>query len=544
MSNASSRQQTPDIQPVIAELLRTCVHPPVLPLQVDHVVRQPTTNGVSKDTVRHGYVTKLFLTDGELLIQALLHRKLSTLPEIEDLNAGDIVEIHDFVVKKVKRRNGRGHVVFLGVENCYVIKQETKTRVEEKLEKATSASSLRDRTRLANDDGDLEVDELEQEMAGGFFRDESIASARAKGGDKHSPWDEPSNQSLEQKSLSTFPTITPPRSSNRKRKHTTIMVDSDSDNGFETASVDMSTVKRRRQVLHELDRNIVSSPNRPSTREHAVPSKLAASDTNGRLTDHLPRNVEKTSIAVGQFDGSITNTTDNRQLVPPRTSIHSSQPSPWGPFRPLASLYSPSLPAKSFVLTTLVVPTYVSSHLISRPNGPLPAKRHIKIIDPSLASRLKISGSNLSGRGITVSVFRDALGFKPAVGHVALLRGLVMQRLRNGEVILNVYPAKSRIQIQSQTRSQSQVTNGSRPPSRHAHFADDPVVTDATRENEAKSLLSKDTQVDSLLTGNRIEEEPAYESSWFIDDHKKLRELGYDVDGMQQWWNGNLNRGQ
>lgn len=588
----SRQQAAPQLKPVIAEILRTCVYPSVINLRVEQVNKQRVEYDDPKNHNRHGNVIKTYLTDGELVIQGLLHRNLCALAEVDDLTAGDVIEIHKFVVKKAKRTNGHGDVLYLGIEDCYVLKNEAEqdermaTSSEYGSTSFTNSSVVKDRVAGIDD------------MAGGFFPDygdsfteQDHIDALIEQADRLTDLETIENTTS---SVGKF-TIhgdqlrsqrqssgrsSPPYQTPRKRRLAAVDDTGSDDEAFETLRVDLHTAKKRREVLHELSQNLMSSPLRPPTRGSAVMS-VAKKDTafgslqrkpnvrfdiskcevqyplatvidekhpnesrtdsrhNYHVHDQEAYRLERTKLLGHSLP------TDDPTASKPPTPIHtSSQFDSFGPYHNLASLYSPSLPSKSYTFTTLIVPTQVSTHLITRPNSPFPPKRHIKVIDSSIFAKFSKNGVSLLGKGVTVSVYRDAVAFKPTLGKAALMRGVVMQRISGamksgnksgqGEVILNVYPVKSRIQKQSQNTGQrsQQMTNDLTRSRGQDENADtrrtEQYLQDEHELNQSKSQAG--------LINSQLRADDSTERHWFVDDHDSLRQYGYDVDTMQQWW--------
>ena len=230
--------------------------------------------------------------------------------------------------------------------------------------------------------------------------------------------------------------------------------DTDSD-GFESASIPVEEIEHRRRELKDLNSNV----------------------TRSQLSQLLPKPTP------GKAD---TRVNELR-----RTPYPASHPEP--PLHTLSSLLHPPpdspLPSRNYHCTVFAVVSWTSPNLIHKPASPFPPKRHIKIHDPSVSDRHV---------GITVAVFKDARNFKPAVGTVALLRAVTMQRWE-GEVILNKYASSS---------TAHGVTSGSTLATGAASATPGPYQDDGDVEQE----------------------------EWFMSDHQKLQDLGYDVERMQDWW--------
>ena len=177
---------------------------------------------------------------------------------------------------------------------------------------------------------------------------------------------------------------------------------------FETAQNNPETVKRRRQALHDKS-SAHGYGQEPEYDNETTPSTATGPPPDDMTTSHT---------------------------VQPPTSPHphlsntSASPGVIPPFHTLSSLLHPPvpLPPKNYSITILSVISWISPTLVSRP--PFPPRRSLKLHDPSITSQQV---------GVSISVFIDALTFKPRHGTIALFQGVVMQKHRD-EVILNAYP--------------------------------------------------------------------------------------------------------
>ena len=112
------QESAKQLQPSIAEILRTCVLPLSVKLQVEHVVptRTRREDNPTEPDVR-GEETpaniRLYVSDGVLTIQAMLlgHSSSFNSPFVRD-----VLELTKFEVRKSRRTSGSGHVVFLAVK--------------------------------------------------------------------------------------------------------------------------------------------------------------------------------------------------------------------------------------------------------------------------------------------------------------------------------------------------------------------------------------------------------------------------------------------
>jgi hypothetical protein len=365
-------------------------------------------------------IPRFYVTDGQLSIQALLTPELLAATRV---SAGDFIEVTEFAVRKAKKLNGDGKVIFLGVQDCSLIEEH-----------------------LAED----------WEDEGGFIRENNWVTEQDPLPTRRRSTSPPSQTGVGLSSLSSMN----PMSSISERlgtvkagqKHAR-QASKDSDSDFESTEVNLSQVQKRRQALHNLQANT-------STPDDATFQKTVRSlnDDPHDETSAVPTIVRPVKSTVRPVKSTLSHT-DPARTRPPRSPPESSNspppppstlpklvsplrpPAVIPPYHPLSSLLTnpPSTPITIFALTT-----YVSPNLISKPNSPFPPKRNIKVIEPSLATHPL--GPHFP-QGVMLAVFKDARTFLPKVGDVLLIRGVVVQKvtLRDGVgagtegVILNVY---------------------------------------------------------------------------------------------------------
>ncbi|EXJ68164.1 uncharacterized protein A1O5_08779 [Cladophialophora psammophila CBS 110553] len=532
----------PKLKRCLAELLRTCVHPPLLLLRVEHVFGKAqagshrnavvdrddeqeenhqdqiliTTGDDHNNEAAQEFDSRCFrlaLSDGHLQIQALLAPDLlGTARELLELQRGDLIEVDKFQVRSAPRLKGKGRVVYLGIQDCEWVGQG-----RENLEKSGG-------------DG-LELEE------GGFFREkeqnemlprkQDLTDGSDKSKSKGRDFGNRDNKAhgskgTQGKSKSSKPTQQVSRNASE--------YESDGDEGFGTILVSQSQLKLRRETLRQIEqqpstdevtvnrlqpqgenihaetRGSFTTTSPPPTSNHSLQDttaddgeraihedRVAEADNQNALPDHHP-----TDLAVSTSHSASLHPCGDHSTRP--TSTTSIPPTIVG----LSSLLS--LPTqKNYTCTVLAIISWVSPSLIRRPNTPFPPKRHIKIHDPSISHRTS---------GITVSVFVDAQKFLPVVGTVALFRGLVMHRVRatgyhaegegGGDVILNKYPP-------SKTWSQAQ---------RAAETAEG--------GDESGDAAAGDGKADRQREADGGE--------WFICDETRLIQMGFDVQALKTWW--------
>ncbi|ETI22264.1 hypothetical protein G647_06337 [Cladophialophora carrionii CBS 160.54] len=514
------------LTPCLADLLRTCVHPPSLVLRVEHVFgkahagsRGNAVDGLqeeeqnlqglgrlegahvgdsgvwtneSETTSSKTYLRSeghkppptrpplvhLALSDDHLQLQAVLPRNLHACEELLKLQVGDILTVKRFEVRSAPRLNGRGRVVYLRVRDCVLARLDHGiTNVDER-------------------DG-LGIEE------GGFL---CHADVDDKMSTKNPSREERQSLTAQYRSWSKKrdgkPTPQGASQSAFTKNKPRMVQDADSDDdGFDTLAVAQSQIDRRREALRQIQSG-PATEKKPTSRLTMLDDHSQAATQKRSIASFSPlRRTAKAEEADCQehFQGDAAELSEDvvaDSVLPgsPRKLSARQGQTQSLPF----SKEAPQLPQgmKRSVTTLsslLAVPTqksypcpplfvlisWVSPSIIHRPNTPFPPKRHLKIHDPSICNRIS---------GLTVAVFVDALAFLPEVGTPALFRGLVMNRVRNGEdVILNRYPLK----VDSQ-------------------------------KAKGRALGDADSK--------------GAEEDWFISDEWKLIEMGYDVEHMKQWW--------
>jgi hypothetical protein len=216
------------MQPCLSELLRTAHAPPSLLLRIEKVVATTVATSEAKEATT---VSRIYLSDNELVIQALLSPKLQ-LPVTE----GDVLEIFEFEVKKARRKKLPGHIVFLGISDCEVVE------------------------RAAN--------VLDAEAAGGFLT-ETVKSASSYQSSQKRKWST-SAASLPQPSRQPRPTQVTKDGEDEDPLGMDVASGTESSDDFETTTPDPATAQKRRALLHRLGKSTSNyfdqTPSKPMAR--------------------------------------------------------------------------------------------------------------------------------------------------------------------------------------------------------------------------------------------------------------------------------------
>ena len=351
--------------PAISELLRTGHLAPLL-LRVDRIVPQEVVTEDKKGKARVARVHRIFLSDDQLIIQALLQPNLGL-----EIAEGDILKIHKYTVRKARKLDQSGQIVFLAVQDCDIVAQ-----------------------------ADKDPSPTPAEDQGGFIRDKSASTFTA-----------PSARSKRRSSdvSDLDPTVPPP--SKQPRLALSFEVESDSESepamsapsatqqsdDFETFTPNKQMTQFRRQALRELDPTTLAQQNSSVFREGTAAK-----------SSHLDCN--------------------KTHLLTPQKSAAIKSPSPPTLSQPIAAepqvthLARLSETAPSTPVSILAVITWTGQTLL-RPSPAFPPKRQIKLHDISIGNLFL---------GVSLAVYIDATNFKPPKGTVALFQDVVVQRCGSG----------------------------------------------------------------------------------------------------------------
>ena len=420
-----SRPKSPQLRPCLAELLRTCVHPSSLLLRVERILTEcskragesETGHSADEHELLEQKAYRLMLSDGQVMVQGVLGSSLHCIFEAQEVSAGSILDIRNFVVRRGKRRWGEGEIVYLGIQQFEIV---------------ISASPATQPALVSQDN------------EGGFLREEVDAD------EAQFSQDLPRRRDLIPEAL-TQSEIMPSAPS------------SQDSNGFENTEVDIHAVQRKRDALRELSKNtqpsritilhqrgsprrrrkLVSGSRRSTTTSPAKSTSSVQHETARELEQprHAGYDQQKPTTIPAQAPqarlvsaGSpSTKRPPSRPTTADSSSSHRPRTPPEPPFHTLSSLLNPPpsapLPSRNYSCSVLGLVSWVSPSIISNPNSSFPAKRHIKIHDLSITGR--------SG-GVPIAVFIDATTFRPELGTVAFFKGVVMNTFK-GEIILNAY---------------------------------------------------------------------------------------------------------
>lgn len=365
---------------------------------------------------------KLYLGDGEIMIQALLAPHLHPLIDLQETTEGSLIEVRDYSIRKAKRRRGEGEVVYLGVEDyvCITLSRPTTSEAHKDVLVNGGGFIVEEDTRIAPQPSSCiqvpsspPAQEMPQQA---HSSQESLAYETITV--------DPETVKRRRQALHELSSNTRPKRGREDAEHTPIkrqrlgideMTSNREPSPFETIEVHRETPKKRRLALHE------PCSNTPLQREHdehdeVTPTKHAESEAREDTADRtFPNNASGTISRAA--NSNITHVTSD-----PSAPLHTLD----------SLLHAPNpLPTKNYPVTIFAVISWISPNLIRRPGSPFPPKRILKLHDPSVTDRQV---------GVSISVFIDAATFTPRHSTIALFSGVVMQMYRD-EVILNAYPS-------------------------------------------------------------------------------------------------------
>ncbi|KAK2810466.1 hypothetical protein FQN50_002955 [Emmonsiellopsis sp. PD_5] len=415
----SHHQQStpPDLCPCIAELLRTGYHPSELVLRVERVIEvllpgstATTTSSVSASASAKRRSYRIFLSDGELVIQALLGKALHRFASTGEIVRGAVLGLERFEVRRGRRvvENGEGEgkgkgkageVVFLAVEGLRRLwgpVSEGNGVGDSGMGKADDVEVRGDGRKRKREDGD----------------DEAIGKG-AEGKEKcPKPDDGDGVLSRDHEEENTIATqMVPYLSANMDDVFDSTEEDVQGHEVHELLSQDDK--RPPQQVLPEPPLS-TEEPSNPI--QHRKP-------TTPPLNDHQPSSSKPPAIA---STSTSTSASTSPSQHPTPFPLPISRPLN---LHPLTTLLHPThpLPKRNYLCDILAIITWISPQVIKRRH--MPPKRDLRVMDASIAGHPR--------GGMSVSVFVDAETFMPAVGTVGLFRGLKTHEWEG--VSLNAY---------------------------------------------------------------------------------------------------------
>ncbi|EFW15036.1 conserved hypothetical protein [Coccidioides posadasii str. Silveira] len=414
MEYISTPMTHPVVQPCIAELLRTGYHPPELILRVERVIEVPiilasrqfigdTGPSVScslavpgsseEERIPTRKTYRIFLSDGELVIQALLKRELHYFVSTGEVVPGAVLGLERFEIKKAERVSSAdvhakdkseslGQIVFLAVERFRAV--DGRLRPEPKIGEIQIGMPI------------LKVKMVAKKRD----RDELDASEPLR--QKNARLPDP-----DQKSDTSKDTSPPPTAQVQDRICKT--------EEFYESILDDTEMLASGFLLED-------------TREQS-PGLSARASTCGAAEGIRPRTPGAADLTMFPFESTWLPPTKSQAKTP---NAHAQPIRSLSITRPLNlflvhELLYPlrALPKRNYIVDVFGVVSWTSPNTITRRN--MPPKRDLRIVDSSFTShpqRNQHPSNTKLELGISVSVFVDAERFCPPVGTVALFRSL------------------------------------------------------------------------------------------------------------------------
>ncbi|OJD12540.1 hypothetical protein AJ78_06885 [Emergomyces pasteurianus Ep9510] len=442
----------PEIRPCIAELLRTGYHPSELILRVERVIEvlftpdTTTATGTTTPATPNRRSYRIFLSDGELVIQALLGKALHRFALTGEVTVGAVVKLDRFEIRKGERvgvgggedtERGR-EVVFLAVGGFRCL---SKIGAEERKQRTWVKGDdvevrLVDRKRKRGNDDNNDDDDDGADGAGGS----GFGSRRGEKAPRIGNVNDTAN-------------MKPDEGGGYVVDEMLEFSSGISDNAFDSASQSFGG---------RTDSKCTQKPTKDDQGSSSVFPKFQAPFQNQEEPVHV-RNLPVPNLAPSQSQPNPPETTIQEPLSPatlqsphiqnersraatpiPTTAATEHPFKLPGILKPisrplnlltLSQLLYPAkpLPKRNYLCDVLAVISWVSPDIVKRPQ--MPPKRDLRIMDPTIADQQHHA---LQRRlGVSVSVFADAATFSPPVGTVGLFRSLKTHEWEG--VSLNAY---------------------------------------------------------------------------------------------------------
>lgn len=313
---------------------------------------------------------RLFLSDGELVIQALLKGSIHRFVYTGEIQAGSIVSVERFEVRTANRSSlpSEGQVLFLAIDDIRSLNLKLK-------------ECDRDDTSI------IDAERVRKEESENLIKKRKDSSTEGE------------NIRFTQQS--------------KKRQKS---IDGGCDEGVSVPYVSPEAPHRlvsaqgEEPIAHGLP--LQSLPNESST----------STVQNSKLRE--PRGAKFSQLTNGTDIAVIASRSSNPVPTTGRGSNHQPTSSSKLLLQPierplnlltLSDLVSPirPFPRRNYICDVLAVILWISPEIVKRPY--MPAKRDLRIIDPTIPHK---------PFGVSVSVFVNAATFKPTVGTIALFRSL------------------------------------------------------------------------------------------------------------------------
>lgn len=393
----------PALKPIVKELVRTQVCFPNIQLLLDRImvakVGEPADRGETE-------AFRLYLSDGEKSIQALVKRRLYKMIVSNEVCEGSYLQIKEYALASARKIIGEGCITYIALKDFYPIGHDGRSSQEGWAARSPSMTHTAPSADVqpGGQVGLLHVSQFAKQ------HNNSVAKPSRTIKDR--------DQLLESKTVTNsmavddaLPKRAASPSQQRKRKH------------------------HADDALGEIDPNSQSSPAKSAKRRH---------DSEGRIrhVDYGKEADDEAALATGERGVNLKRSSaDPASSNQPSCTFESlfcaqstsSRPTSRSDKRPrpimtplrLMSLSSlKGYRRRNDIYDVFAVIYSVSDMVVKRSR--MPAKRDVRIVDPS------------TDKKVLLSVFVDPANFKPRVGQIALMRNLTTHEWDGG--MLNAYP--------------------------------------------------------------------------------------------------------
>ncbi|EQL31005.1 hypothetical protein BDFG_06636 [Blastomyces dermatitidis ATCC 26199] len=430
----------PELRPCIAELLRTGYHPPDLTLRVERVIEvlftpetTAGTNTTAARPTRRSY--RVFLSDGELVIQALLGKALHPFALAGEVRVGAVVRLERYEIRWAERIGGGGgegggvgQVVFLAVGAFRCLRKMGFSGSGREGEGVDVEVRVVARKRKRKRGGDIGGED-NGGGAGGFGRGEKACRiSDVDGAADLRPNEEAGllvedgiSELLAGKLDDVFDSGS--QSFGDYATSGTIQDGTNDDQGTPTP-----TQEQEKPIQPQSLPAFNISPSNPQPSESIQlqsPSQTTAQTPHGQTDRATPTPTATATVTHYHFKlrGILKPISRPLNLLTLSQLLHPAKP----------------LPKRNYLCDVLAVISWISPDIIKRPY--MPPKRDLRIMDPTITSTAQRSSHSAPQQqqrlGVSVSVFVDAAAFNPPVGTVGLFRCLKTHEWEG--VSLNAY---------------------------------------------------------------------------------------------------------
>ncbi|MCJ1263049.1 hypothetical protein MMC22_002919 [Lobaria immixta] len=428
------------LRPVIKELARTQVCFPDLKLLVDRIsiVTLPVAEHA---TPNEAY--RLYLTDGERTIQAVLKRKCYKHVTSLDVREGSYVILRNYRLARGRKLSGMGNVIYVIIEDFYSIGEEPRDELDEdrydrysELIKTPQHQSIKAinepvgstrRRILSLPEGDQQERNKNQDDP--LSASNTPESLRGSGYKKNFTFKGFSRES-------SICSIASAPSESRKRKR---------EDPFDEIDPNLTPGILKMTELAEEKfsvQNHTSGLNIASALDHDTPLIAKVGETEQEKSANETSVTPKPKLDTAGKENSSTKRNQGARDVRSHTPTKTANRPPFLITRPTEKSNKALLPIKralqlrslesltgahasrNKVYDVFAVICSVDESVVKPATMPL--KRDMRIMDPS------------TDKKVLVSVFVDPVRFHPHVGTVALLRSLTTHEWDRG--MLNAYP--------------------------------------------------------------------------------------------------------